>query len=59
VEAGMKHIQELALETLSQKHRRELQEKCEHLDIYRSCVNGVTNAICMDCFKWWQYAARR
>lgn len=48
-------LQELANETLTQKHRRLMQERCSHDEVYSSTVasrNGIfTNAFCLDCGK--------
>jgi hypothetical protein len=46
-------LQELAAETLTQKHRRLTQAKCRHGDVYWSsvtCDRGTfTNGFCWDC----------
>lgn len=48
-------LQELANETLVQKHLRLMQEKCPHPEIYSSTVRGpagtFTNSFCLECGK--------
>lgn len=48
---------ELANEALVQKHRRLIQEKCRHEEVYSSSVlspDGYhVNRICLDCGKSW------
>lgn len=48
-------LQELAAETLTQKHKRLMQAKCQHQDVYSSAVSGpngtFTNGFCWDCGK--------
>jgi hypothetical protein len=50
-------LTELANETLTQKHRRLMQEKCGHEEVYSSTVVSVdgafTNSFCLDCGKSW------
>lgn len=50
-------LDELVKETLTQKHRRLMQEKCRHPDVYSSTVAGpsgtFTNSFCWDCGKSW------
>jgi hypothetical protein len=49
-------LTELANETLVQKHRRLMQEKCSHEEVYSSTVAGervFTNSVCLDCGKSW------
>lgn len=54
-------IKELERETLTAKHRRLLQERCKHKDVYSSTMlsqNGTfTNSVCFDCGKSWHIAA--
>lgn len=54
-------LQELADETLVQKHIRLTQEKCQHEEIYSSTVAGpagtFTNSFCLDCGKSWHRAS--
>lgn len=44
-------------ETLVQKHKREMREKCPHEKIYRSTVTtpdgSSTTKACLDCGKSW------
>jgi hypothetical protein len=51
-------LEELTKETLSQKHRRLMQAKCRHPEVYSSTVAGpsgvFTNSICLDCGKHWR-----
>lgn len=51
---------ELVNETLTQKHRRLMQAKCAHEDIYSSTVvsdgGAWTNSFCWDCGKSWHSA---
>lgn len=51
-------LQELASETLTEKHRRLMQAKCPHEEIYSSTVGSAdgafTNSFCMDCGKSWR-----
>lgn len=46
-------IEELARETLIEKHRRLMREKCQHEEVYSSTVAGpagtFTNSFCLDC----------
>lgn len=55
-------VAELQAETLSQKHKRLMQEKCPHEEIYTSSVwcrdEEVTyqNRFCLDCGKSWHNA---
>jgi hypothetical protein len=46
-------LQELAAETLVQKHLRLMREKCKHEEIYSSTVSGPagisTICFCLDC----------
>jgi hypothetical protein len=48
-------LQELAAETLVQKHIRLTQAKCRHPEIYCSTVTGPTGRFqtrfCLDCGK--------
>ena len=48
-------LQELAAETLVQKHIRLTQEKCRHREIYCSTVSSqhgtFTQRYCLDCGK--------
>lgn len=49
------NLTELVNETLTQKHRRLMQEKCRHKEVYVSTVAGpdgvFTNSFCLDCGK--------
>jgi hypothetical protein len=51
------NLAELANETLTQKHRRLMQEKCRHEEVHSSTVRGpggtFTNKFCLDCGKGW------
>jgi hypothetical protein len=51
------NLQELAAETLVQKHMRLMQAKCRHDEIYSSTVSGPrgisTTCFCLDCGKSW------
>jgi hypothetical protein len=53
-------LDELTKETLSQKHRRLMQAKCCHPEVYSSTVLGTrpsgvfTNSVCLDCGKHWR-----
>lgn len=46
-------LTDLINETLSQKHRRLMQAKCPHDEVYESTVTGpdgtFTHRICLDC----------
>lgn len=46
-------LAELANETLVQKHRRLMQAKCRHEEVYSSTVissrGTFTNSFCLDC----------
>lgn len=46
-------LQELVEETLTQKHRRLMREKCKHREIYSSTVSGphgtFAQSVCLDC----------
>lgn len=48
-------LDELASESLTQKHLRMMQAKCRHDEVYSSTVfvpNGTfTNSFCLDCGK--------
>lgn len=48
-------LDELAKETLVQKHHRLMQAKCKHEEIYSSTVTGpdgtFTTRFCLDCGK--------
>jgi hypothetical protein len=48
---------DLVNETLTQKHRRLMQEKCQHEEVYSSTVASptgtFTNSFCLDCGKSW------
>jgi hypothetical protein len=50
-------LAELAKETLVEKHRRLIQAKCQHEEVYSSTVAAptgtFTNAFCLDCGKSW------
>ncbi len=50
-------LAELVRETLSEKHKRLRQEKCQHEEVYSSAVSGAdgrfTNRFCLDCGKSW------
>jgi hypothetical protein len=50
-------LEELAKETLVQKHRRLMQSKCQHEEVHSSTVAGphgiFTNSFCLDCGKSW------
>jgi hypothetical protein len=50
-------LAELQRETLTQKHRRLMQAKCPHPEIYSSTVAGpsgtFTNRFCLECGKSW------
>lgn len=54
-------VEMLIAETLSQKNKRKLQEKCRHDEIFRSTCLGsageFTTAVCMDCGKTWNTRA--
>ena len=51
-------LEQLANETIIQKHRRIMQAKCSHSEVYGSTVRGpsgtFTNAYCLDCGKTWR-----
>ncbi len=46
-------LQQLADETLVQKHRRIMQAKCKHGEVYSSTVTGpdgtFAHSVCLDC----------
>jgi hypothetical protein len=50
-------LQELVNETLVEKHKRLMREKCRHGGCYSSTVMGpvtiFTNACCLDCGRVW------
>ncbi len=52
-------LTELQAETLTQKHRRQQQERCAHAERYSSTVTTpgrtVTNMACLDCGKTWHH----
>jgi hypothetical protein len=54
----MPTLQDLAAETLMQKHKRVTQAKCQHHETYSSTVSGpngtFTNGFCWDCGKSWR-----
>lgn len=56
-------LNELAAETLVQKHTRLMQSKCRHNEIYCSTVAGPSgtfeNRVCLDCGKYWHRAYGR
>lgn len=56
-------LAELANETLTQKHRRMMQEKCRHEEVYVSTVAGpdgvFANSFCLDCGKSQHMAVTR
>lgn len=51
-------LKELAAESLVQKHRRLMQAKCEHREVFTTTVvserGAVTNKVCLDCGKHWR-----
>ncbi len=51
------NVHDLAAEALSAKHRRLMQDKCAHEEIYSSAVRGPLgfseNRFCLDCGKSW------
>jgi hypothetical protein len=51
-------IEELQRETLMEKNRRLLQEKCRHSEIYCSVACGPNGTfetrVCLDCLKSWR-----
>ncbi len=51
-------LTELQAETLTQKHRRQQQERCAHEEVYSSTVMApagtFTNMACLDCGKTWR-----
>lgn len=55
-------LAELQVETLVQKNRRLVQERCPHEEIYSSTVlsdgESFTNRACLDCGKTWHTEPR-